>query len=136
MSIHQSVANDDAVLEVLEHHLAFQDDASHTIDGCGHLERIKLADVFVSARTEVVSVVLMQTEIELGSMLNDSSVEARQQNVVLIVEFRHRHNQQTMILSCIAVHNGCATVGTRTIRAKHLLWQGLSQVRHQRLIKT
>jgi hypothetical protein len=38
-------------------------------------------------------------------MLHNGAVERREQHMVLVVEFRHGHNEQSMILSDIAVYN-------------------------------
>ena len=136
MRIHKRVADDDAVLEVLEHHFPLQDDTTHAIDRCGHLQRVELADVLVAARTEVVAVVLVEAEVELSSVLNDGCVEAREQHMVLVVQLGHRHNQQSVVLARIAIHQRRAAVGSRAVRAQHLLRQRLPQVCHQRLIET
>ena len=71
MGIHQGVADEDTVLIMLEDDLLLQDDTSHAISCRWHLAGIKLTNVLVSVRTEIVALILMQTQVEFGSMLND-----------------------------------------------------------------
>ena len=136
VGIFQRVANEDAVLVVLEKELLLQNHAAHTVDGSWNLVTVKLANVLVTLRTVVVALILMQTQVELGAMLNDGAVERRQQHVVLVVEFRNRYDEQAVILADIAIHNRRARVSARTVGAKQLLRQRILQVCHQSFFKS
>ena len=103
MGILQGIAYEDAVLLLLEDDLFLQDDSSHAIGGGRHLAGIKLTNVLVSLRTEIVALILVEAQVELRSMLNHRAVERRQQNVVLIVQLGHGNNKQTVVLARIAV---------------------------------
>ena len=115
MSVEQRVADENAVLEVLEHQFLLQDDATDAIDGSGHLLAVVLADVLVSTRTVVVALILVQAEVEFSAMLDDRAVERRQQNVVLIVQLRHGHHEQTVVLARVAIQDGRTRVSPRTV---------------------
>ena len=75
MGFYQCVTYNDTVLKMLEHHLAFQDDTTHTICCGGHLQRIKLSDILVSTRAEIVALVLVKSQIEFCAMLYHSGVQ-------------------------------------------------------------
>ena len=75
MGILQSITDQDAVLIMLEDDLLLQDDTSYTISGGRHLGGIKLTDVLVSVRTEIVALILVESEVELSTMLDDRTVE-------------------------------------------------------------
>ena len=104
MGVDQCIANEDSVLISLEDGLLLQDDTTHAVGGCRNEAGIKLTDVLVSVRTECVALILMETQVEFCSMLNDRTVERRQQHVVIVVEFRYGNNQQTVVLSRITVY--------------------------------
>ena len=106
VSILQRVANQQPVLMVLEEHLLLQEHAPHPIDGSGDEVAIKLTDVLVPHRAEIVALILVQSEIELCTMLNDRDVERRKEHMVLVVDTRYGNNEQSMILARIAVNNG------------------------------
>ena len=55
-------------------------------------------------RAIVIPLVLVESEIEFCSMLDDRTIERRQQHMVLIVQLWHRNNQQTVIFTRIAVN--------------------------------
>ena len=75
MSFYQCVADNDTVLKMLEHHLAFQDDTAHTICCGGNLQRIKLSDILMSTRAEIVALELVKSQIEFCAMLYHSGVQ-------------------------------------------------------------
>ena len=106
VGVDEGVAQQDSVFIVLEHHFFPQQHASHPIQGCGHLVAVKLPDVLVSFGAEVVALVLVQSEVELRSMLNHGDIERREQHMVLVVQFGYWHDQQAMILASVAVYNG------------------------------
>ena len=118
MGVDQRIADEDAVLIVLEDHFLLQDDATHTIRRRRYLAGIKLTDVLVSIRTERVALILVQAEVELCSVLDDRTVERRQQHMVIVVELRYRNDQQTVVLTRIAVHEGRRAIGARTVGAE------------------
>ena len=75
VGIVQSVANEDAILIGLEDGLFPQHHAAHAIRCRRHEAAIKLTDVLVSLRTEVVALILVETQVEFGSVLDDRAVE-------------------------------------------------------------
>jgi hypothetical protein len=58
----------------------------------------------VTFRAEVVTLILVKSEIKLGTVLNYRTVERRQQNMILVIELRHGNNEQTVIFARIAVY--------------------------------
>ena len=117
VGIFEGVADEDTILVVLEKELLLQNHAAHAVDGSWNLVTVKLANVLVTLRTVVVALILMQTQVELGAMLNDGAVERRQQHVVLVVEFRNRYDKQAVILADVAIHNRRARICARTVGA-------------------
>ena len=59
----------------------------------------------------VVALVLVESEVELGTVLNNRTVKRREQDVVLIVQFRYGNNEQTVVFSGVAVNECRAAVG-------------------------
>jgi hypothetical protein len=51
-------------------------------------------------------------------MLDYRTVERRQEHMVLVIEFRYRYHQQTMVLTRIAVYECRAAISARTIGAE------------------
>ena len=50
-------------------------------------------------RTVVVALVLVQAEVKLSSMLNHRNIQRTQEHMILIVQFRNRHDKQSVILA-------------------------------------
>ena len=136
VGILERVANQNAVLVVLEQKFLLQNDASHAIDGGGNLVAVKLADVFMPLRAVVVALILVQAEVELCAVLHHRAVERGEQHVVLVVELRHGHHEQSVILADVAIDDGGARVGSRAVRAQQFLGQRILQVGHQGLFKS
>jgi len=90
----------------------------------------------VTARTEMSTGILVQAQIELSTMLDDRGIERREQHVVLVVQLGHGHHQQAMILAGVAIHEGRARVGSRTVRAEHFLGQHFLEIGHLCLVET
>jgi ribosomal protein L35AE/L33A len=72
----------------------------------------------VTLGAEVVALILVESKIELGTVLNYRTVERRQQNVVLIIKLRYGNNEQTVIFARIAVYQRRRTIGARTVCPK------------------
>ena len=58
----------------------------------------------MAIRTEMVALILVESQIELGTMLHHRTIERRQEHMVLVVNLRYRHYQQTVVLARIAVN--------------------------------
>ena len=84
MGIHQCISDQDAILIMLEDHLLLQDHAAHTVGGRRYLAGIKLSNVLVSVRTEIVALILVESQVEFRPVLDDRTVERRQQNMVVV----------------------------------------------------
>ena len=91
MCIHQGVADEHAVVIVLEYHLLAQLHASHAVERRRHLLAVELSDVFVSVGAECVSFVFVESQLELHAMLYDRRVEGTEEHMVVIVEFGYRY---------------------------------------------
>jgi hypothetical protein len=50
--------------------------------------------------------------------------------MVLVVELRYRNNQQTVVLTRIAVHKRGTAIGTRTVSAEEFTTETLLKVSH------
>ena len=75
MCINKGVTDKDAVFVVLEHHFFLQNNATYAVECCRHFVTIELAYIFVTFRTVVVALILVQTEVELSTMLYNRGVE-------------------------------------------------------------
>jgi hypothetical protein len=69
----------------------------------------------VSVRTEIVALILVESQVEFRSVLDDRTVERRQEHMVLIVELWYRNNQQTVILARVAVHKRRTAISARSV---------------------
>jgi hypothetical protein len=58
----------------------------------------------VTLGTEVIALILVESEVELCSVLDYRTVEGREQDVVLVIELRHWHHKQAMILARVTVY--------------------------------
>ena len=131
MCINKGITDKDAVFIVLEHYLFFQKHTAYAVECCGHCVTIELSDIFVTFRTVIIALILVQTKIELGAVLNNGGVERREEHMVLVVEFRYGHDEQAMILARITIYNRRAGICSRTISTQQLAWQRLFEVCHQ-----
>ena len=126
MGLLQRIANQYAVLISLENGLALQDYATYTIYGGGDEAGVELADVLVSFRTEIVALILVETQVEFGSVLHHCTIKRRQEHMVLVVNLWYRHYQKTMVLTRVTVYKcrraiGTTSVGTEQFTTKALL---------------
>ena len=104
MTVNQRIADQDSIFIMLENYLFLEDHTTHTVKCSRHLIAIKLTNVLVAQRTEVVALVLMQTKIEFSTMLNHRNIQRTQENMVVVVQFRNRYNQKSVVLTDITVH--------------------------------
>ena len=121
---------------MLEHLFALQQYTANTVDGGRHLQAVKLTDILMASGSKIVALILVKTQVEFSPMLNHRGIERTQQYMVLIVQFRYRHHQQTMVFSRVAVHQRGARIGSRTIASQDFLFQGVLKIRHLSLVKT
>jgi hypothetical protein len=84
----------------------------------------------VSVRTEIVALILVQSEVELGSMLDNRTVERRQEHMVLIIQLRYGNYQQSVVLTRVAVYKRRAAICARTVCSEELTAETLLQVSH------
>ena len=75
MSIDKCVAEKHALLVEHEEALACENHATHTIGVGRDCLTVELADVLVSTRGKCVTLILVNTKVELGTMLNHRLVE-------------------------------------------------------------
>ncbi len=100
--IDQGVTDQDARLVQDEETLAGEDYATDTIGVGRDGLAVEFTDILMSTRCEVVSVVLVDAEMKLCTMLDDGLVERRKEYVILLVKLRNWSDKQTMVLACIA----------------------------------
>ena len=105
MGIFQCIADEDTVLIMLEHHFFFEDYTTHTIEGGWNFVTVKLSDVLVTFRAEIVALILVEAKIELCSVLDDRHIKRRKQHVILVIQFRNGYDKQSMILARVTVNN-------------------------------
>ena len=73
---YQSVADNDAVLEVLKHLLALEYHSAYTISGSRHLKRVELANVLVTTGREVIARILVKSKVKFCPVLDDRGIKA------------------------------------------------------------
>ena len=113
-----------------------QKDATDTINPGRHFIPFEAHNVFVTFGTIIFSLVLVQSEIKLGSMLNNRLIKGREQHMVLVVQVGHGHNQQAVIFSDVATYQCSRTIRTRLIRNQEFLEQAVLKICHLRLVKS
>ena len=77
----------------------------------------------------------MQTEVKLGTVLDDGLVEGGEKHVVLVVQLGHRDYHQTVILTDVAPNQSSVTISAGPIGDEQFLEEGVLQVGHLRLVK-
>jgi hypothetical protein len=87
MAVKKGITNQEAVFVCLEDYLLLQYHSSHTIDGSWNLVTVKLANVLVTLRAVVVALILVESQIELSTMLNNCNIERTKQYMVLVIQF-------------------------------------------------
>ena len=86
--------------------LFLEDDAAYTVDSGRHALPVKLSDILVSLGTETVTRILVDTKVKLSAVLNHCLIERRKEHMILIVHLGDGDDEQSMVLSRIAVNNG------------------------------
>ena len=136
VGIDQRIADEDAVFIALEDGLALQQYSAHAVEHGGHHVAVELPDVFVAVGTVMVPLVFVESEVELGTVLNHRTVEGREQHMIFIVQFGYGNNEQTVVLARVAVGNGRTAVGSRSVCPQQFPTQRLLQVRHYSFFKS
>jgi CRP-like cAMP-binding protein len=90
----------------------------------------------VTLGAEVVALILVESKIELGTVLNYRTVERRQQNVVLIIKLRYGNNEQTVIFARIAVYKSRCTIGARTVCSQQFTMERLLKIGHYSFLES
>ena len=90
----------------------------------------------MTLRAVVVALILVESEIELSTVLNHRTIERREQHMVLIVQLRYGNNEQTVILTRVTIYKRRSTVGARTVCSKQFTTERLLQVGHYRFFKS
>ena len=62
----------------------------------------------MSAGTVVVALIFVEPKVEFSAVLDDRAVERREQYVVLIVELWHGYDEQSVVLTGVAIQD-CRT---------------------------
>ena len=117
VGIDEGVADEHAVVVVLEDQFLAQLHASHAVERGGHLLAVEFSDVFMSVGAEGLAFVFVQPELEFHAMLDDGRVEGAEKHVVVIVEFGYRYYEQPVILARVAIDDSRAGVGSRPVGA-------------------
>ena len=136
MGINQGVAYQNTVFIVSEHHFFLYHHPTDTVKRSRNLAAVEFADILMSIRTVVVTLIPMQTKIELGTMLNYRGIKRGQQDMVLVVKSGYRNHKQTMIFTRVAIHNRRTRVCPRAVGTQQLACQCLLQVGHHGLFKS
>jgi len=100
----ESVADEQSVFIMLKDNFFSEYHTTNAIGGGRHLVAIKRLDILVAHGAVVVALILVQTEVESRSMLDDTAIERREQHMVFVIEFRHGDNEQSVVFACIAVY--------------------------------
>jgi hypothetical protein len=75
MCIHERITYKYTVLIVLKQFLFLEQDTTHPVYGGRHLATVELTYVFMTLGTEIVSPILMHSQVEFRSMLDYSLVK-------------------------------------------------------------
>ena len=118
--IHQRVAYKDAVLIMLEHHLLLKQHAAHAINRSRHLVAIELADILMPFGAVIVTLVLVQSKVELRAVLDYRDIQRGKQHMVVFVHTRNGHNKQAVVFAGIAIHDCRARISPRTVCTQQL----------------
>ena len=118
--VEQRVADHQPVFFRREHNLLGENNATHAVNGFGNTVAVKLADVFMPFGAVVVSVVFVDSQIEFGSVLNNGFVDGREDQMVVIVQKRHGHNQQPLVFGCVATRDRCVLIGAFPVSSQYV----------------
>ena len=136
MGIDQGVTNQNPVLVMYKNILFTEDNTSHTVGSRRDMLAIKFTDILMSIRTKVISLILMQPQVKLRTVLNYRFIQRRQQHMVFIIQVGDRNHQQAVIFACVTIYNRCTMIGPRFVSPKYLPWQRFLQINHQGLVKS
>ena len=126
VSIHESIADQQLRARVNPQHLLTQHNATYTIGNRGGRGVLEVDDVLVASGL-IDTREAVQREVERLIVLNYGFVERREQHEAAI-RFVDRSNNQTVILTRIAAHDGSTHITALTIGREHLALQRILQV--------
>ena len=78
MGIDQSVTYQNAVLVMYKNLLLTKDNASHTVSCRRDILTVELTDIFMSVGTEMIALILVQSQVKLCTMLNYRLIQRRE----------------------------------------------------------
>ena len=109
--------------------------SSASIDGARNYFTIELTDVFVTIRTEIIPFVLLNSKIELCSVLIHRFVQRGEQYMIRIIDFGQRNYQLSMIFAGVAINQRCAVVGACAVGSYHLFRKRFVEISQKCLVK-
>ena len=112
MGIDQGVTNQYPVLMMYKNFLFAENNASHTVSSCRDMLAIKLTDILMSVRTKIISLILVQSQVKLCTVLNHCFIQRRQQHMVFIIQVGNGNYQQAVIFACVTIYNRCTMIGS------------------------
>ena len=128
VSVEQSVADKDSRLTLDKDFLFFQNNAANTVNECRYRVGIEFGNILVAFGLVVVTLIFMQSQIELAFVLNDSLVERRKQHVAATIDLRQRAHQHSVILTVVAANQGCKRVRSSAVGPQHFFGQGILKI--------
>ena len=135
MSLQQGEFDQNPVFVGNKNKLLGKDYAPDAVNGGRVCVAFILSDVFVTFGAVVFSGKLVNAQVEFRSVLDDSSVKGGNQNMILSIQFGQGDNQQAVVFTGVAIHDGRVAVSARFIRPEHFLGQGLLEIDHEGLVE-
>ena len=94
MRLYQGISDHDPVVLPRENDFFRKYHTSHPVNRARHRFHRIFTNVFVTVRAETPALVLVQSQIEFGTVLNHRLVERREQDMIIVIQLRHGHNEQ------------------------------------------
>ena len=93
MGIYQGITNQNSVFVVYKDLFFAENNSAYTVSCRRDMFAIKFADILMSIRTKVVSLIFMQPQVKLRTVLNYRFIQRRQQHMIFIVEIGDGNHQ-------------------------------------------
>ena len=135
MSIEEGIAYEETVALLSEHHLFLQADTAHAEHPRRSFVPREAFYVFMALGAEIVSDVLVETKVELRTVLYDGLIERGEQHMILVVQRIYGNNEQAMILADVAAYERGGAIRAGLSRQQELFSQRILEVRHLRFVE-
>ena len=133
IALQKGVTDEEARARVTPQKLLLNQHSAHTIGNGGGGSVLEVDNIFVTSGLVVVREAV-DSKVEGLLLVHNGLIERREQHILLILLIDGANNQ-TVVLTSVAAHDGSAHITTRSVGRKHLSLERILQIAQTVFIK-